>query len=183
MSQALDCAFNDEYFRFSLAGLRSHAACKGQTAVFFCASRREADRKRAEHQAKTICQMCWSRNLCATWALEFLSDDRGTEFRHDEKGIWGGFTADERRRLIRESPQLVEVFVKLVRASVNIGTLNAGHVGEITDEEAELYSKAGFVEIMEKKDVPAALLAQMDEEVAKPEAAPRQRRRTAKRQG
>lgn len=183
MSQALDCLFNDEYFRFNLAGLRSNAACKGQTEIFFFVSKRDAARRRAEHQAKTICQMCWSRNLCAAWALEFLPTDSEPKFRHDEKGIWGGYTPDERRRLINEAPQLVEAFVKLVRASVNVGTLRAGQIGEIDDEDAKIFAERGLVEILKKGQVPEDLLAQMDEQVAKPAAAPRGRRRSTKSQG
>ena len=65
---------------------REQAACKGQdTAVFFPASDAEAG------PAKAICATCPVRDLCLEWALA----------THQEDGVWGGLTDNERRRLRR----------------------------------------------------------------------------------
>lgn len=42
-------------------------------------------------EAKTLCRTCPSREPCLAFALS----------THQELGVWGGMSADERRRLLR----------------------------------------------------------------------------------
>lgn len=50
----------------------------------------------AQHRAKAICQPCPVRTECLSEAL-----DERIEF-----GVWGGMTERERRRLLREHPEI-----------------------------------------------------------------------------
>ncbi len=66
---------------------RQRGACRGlDPEIFYPASDEEAD------EAKAVCAECQVRKAC----LEFALDTREAE------GIWGGTTARERRRVLRQ---------------------------------------------------------------------------------
>jgi WhiB family redox-sensing transcriptional regulator len=65
---------------------RQQAACRGgDVGVFFPADEAGAG------AAKAICASCPVRDLCLEWAMSTHQDD----------GVWGGLTDNERRRLRR----------------------------------------------------------------------------------
>lgn len=65
---------------------RSYASCRSvDISVFFPRSDLFSNR------AKLICSTCPVRQQCLAWAMA----------THQRDGIWGGKTADERRRLAR----------------------------------------------------------------------------------
>jgi WhiB family redox-sensing transcriptional regulator len=67
------------------------AACRGMdTDVFYSRPGERTGRKlRGEARAKSVCLRCPVRNPCLDWALRV----------GEPYGVWGGLTADERRRL------------------------------------------------------------------------------------
>jgi WhiB family transcriptional regulator, redox-sensing transcriptional regulator len=68
---------------------RDQARCRGvDPQVFHPADEDEA----AADVAKDICGLCTVRESCLEYALEAREKD----------GVWGGLTARERRRLIRQ---------------------------------------------------------------------------------
>lgn len=50
-----------------------------------------------ESEAKTICARCPVRIECGTWAIE-----------HNEHGIWGGLTDEQRRQIRAQITQIGE---------------------------------------------------------------------------
>jgi WhiB family transcriptional regulator, redox-sensing transcriptional regulator len=64
---------------------REQAACTGRQEFFF-----QDHKSTAVKKAKTICAGCAVLEKCKEYALE-----------HVEFGVWGGMTANERRRLMR----------------------------------------------------------------------------------
>ncbi len=73
---------------------RAAAACRSADAVHFFApplERREARLER-ERSARALCRTCPVREPCLEYALRV----------QEPHGIWGGCTAGERRRLLRQ---------------------------------------------------------------------------------
>jgi WhiB family redox-sensing transcriptional regulator len=68
---------------------RDQARCRGVDPAIFHPP--EEDDALAE-VAKAICAVCPVREVCLEHALAFREKD----------GVWGGFTARERRRLVRQ---------------------------------------------------------------------------------
>jgi len=64
---------------------QDHAACAGRGELFF-----EDDRPSIVRKAKVICATCSVTDECLTFALT-----------HAEYGVWGGLTANQRRKLKR----------------------------------------------------------------------------------
>ena len=60
---------------------RDHAACIGKQEFFFSDYKAKLVR-----EAKRICSSCQVREQCLDYAM-----------RHQEYGVWGGMTANERR--------------------------------------------------------------------------------------
>lgn len=76
---------------------RNKALCRGENPeLFFLRGEREVA------LAKAVCQKCVVRKECATYALELREDS----------GVWGGFDADELRRL-RRKPNWQSIVEKL----------------------------------------------------------------------
>lgn len=75
----------------ALAPWTAHAACKGRTDLFF--PERGDPAAELVAQAKAICAGCPVRIPCL---------EAG---HHEEFGVWGGLTVDERRRLRRKREQ------------------------------------------------------------------------------
>lgn len=73
---------------WSVRDWREHAACVGQTQLFFpkVAERPQA-RARREAKAAKLCQECDARLPCRDYARE-----------HHEFGFWGGENEEERTR-------------------------------------------------------------------------------------
>jgi WhiB family transcriptional regulator, redox-sensing transcriptional regulator len=70
------------------------AICKGaDPATWFPDAKGRGAEKQAE-LAKAVCRPCPVRTECLRWALD----------AREEHGIWGGTTADERKRM-RRQPQ------------------------------------------------------------------------------
>ena len=67
---------------------REAAACAERTDVDFFADPSDL---LATSAAKTVCDSCWVAEECLTWAIETNQTD----------GIWGGYTAKERRSIRR----------------------------------------------------------------------------------
>lgn len=65
---------------------REHAACVGNFDLFF-----EDHKRTVVNKAKAFCKTCPVRLECLEHAI-----------KNDERGIWGGMTANERRKLIRK---------------------------------------------------------------------------------
>jgi WhiB family redox-sensing transcriptional regulator len=65
---------------------KDHAACTGQAELFF-----NDHKQKTVKQAKEVCGECEVKNECLAHAL-----------KHQEYGVWGGLTANERRRHKRE---------------------------------------------------------------------------------
>ncbi len=55
--------------------------------MFFVEKAPGVDMRGVMGQARAVCRGCLVREECAAWALE-----------HDERGIWGGMTEQERRK-------------------------------------------------------------------------------------
>lgn len=71
----------------SSATWRAHARCKGvDPVIFHPVNEDDAD------EAKAICELCPVREPCLEYAVTAREKD----------GVWGGLTARERRRLIRQ---------------------------------------------------------------------------------
>jgi WhiB family transcriptional regulator, redox-sensing transcriptional regulator len=74
-----------------VAKWRAKAACVGQdTELFFASGNTGAAAEQIE-QAKAICACCEVRIACLEWALT----------THQDAGVWGGLSEDERRTLRR----------------------------------------------------------------------------------
>jgi WhiB family redox-sensing transcriptional regulator len=72
---------------------RERAACAGKQEFFF------ADHKATlVREAKKICMSCPVKTQCLAHAM-----------RHDEYGVWGGLTANERRRARRAQKKTLRV--------------------------------------------------------------------------
>lgn len=107
-----------------------------------------------EEHAKSECRGCGARALCLAWAFEM-------ESYH----VWGGFTAADRRSLVRSRPDLVEDLVMLVKSHINIadglgGRLRPGVERDIPDAHAQMLIRRGFAEKV------GETLAALDEAVA-----------------
>lgn len=61
---------------------KDHAACSGKQELFFSDHKATVVR-----EAKKICITCVVRSQCLAHAM-----------KHDEYGVWGGLTANERRK-------------------------------------------------------------------------------------
>jgi|688.fasta_scaffold18867_4 WhiB family redox-sensing transcriptional regulator len=71
----------------SIIRWKDRAACNGKQELFF------SDHKQTVvQQAKLVCGGCPVRAQCLAYALE-----------NTEIGIWGGYTANERRMMLRAS--------------------------------------------------------------------------------
>jgi WhiB family redox-sensing transcriptional regulator len=71
----------------SILRWKDQAACNGKQELFF------SDHKQSiVQQAKLVCGECPVRAQCLSHALE-----------NQEIGIWGGYTANERRMMLRAS--------------------------------------------------------------------------------
>ncbi|MGH8903980.1 MAG: WhiB family transcriptional regulator [Egibacteraceae bacterium] len=83
----------DEYHPIGVAhAWRAKAACLDMdTEAFFPTGVTGAALAQIE-QAKAICQRCPVATPCLEWALA----------THQDAGVWGGLTEDERRTLRRE---------------------------------------------------------------------------------
>jgi WhiB family redox-sensing transcriptional regulator len=68
---------------------RDQARCRGVDPAIFYPS--EEDDALAE-VARAICEVCPVREVCLEHALTV----------REKEGVWGGFTARERRRLVRQ---------------------------------------------------------------------------------
>jgi WhiB family redox-sensing transcriptional regulator len=69
----------------SIIRWKDQAACNGKQELFF------SDHKQTVvQQAKAVCGECPVRAQCLAYALE-----------NTEIGIWGGYTANERRMMLR----------------------------------------------------------------------------------
>ncbi len=69
------------------------ASCRGeQASVFFPPSyaERKDEKLARESKAKSICAQCPVRRACLDYALTI----------HEQHGIWGGLTEQERRQLL-----------------------------------------------------------------------------------
>lgn len=64
---------------------RERAACTGKQELFF-----NDHRATVVREAKKICAVCVVRQQCLAHAM-----------KHDEFGVWGGLTANERRKARR----------------------------------------------------------------------------------
>lgn len=64
---------------------KDRAACVGRQELFF-----EDHKSSTVRKAKTICADC-----------EVLEDCKEYALKHAEFGVWGGMTANERRRVLR----------------------------------------------------------------------------------
>ena len=73
---------NDEN---DLLSWRDKAACTGRQELFF-----EDHKSTTVRKAKSVCATCAVIDNCREYALV-----------HTEFGVWGGMTANERRRLLR----------------------------------------------------------------------------------
>jgi WhiB family redox-sensing transcriptional regulator len=69
---------------------RQYAECRGQDPEMFFASGDSDLAHRQLRQAKAVCSGCAVRSVCLEWAV----------LARIEHGVWGGFTEDERRRLV-----------------------------------------------------------------------------------
>lgn len=65
---------------------REYAACAGKQELFFSDNKGTIVR-----EAKAICSICVVRSQCLAHAM-----------KHQEFGIWGGLTANERRKKKRQ---------------------------------------------------------------------------------
>jgi WhiB family redox-sensing transcriptional regulator len=72
-------------------GWRSRAACLGMDSESFFPLGTTGLALEQITRAKAVCAQCPARNACLDWALA----------THQEAGIWGGLTEDERRALRR----------------------------------------------------------------------------------
>lgn len=68
---------------FSIAW-QEKAACLGATDLFY------STRSRDQDAAKSLCRICMVRKSCLAYALLIRED----------QGIWGGYTAEERRSIL-----------------------------------------------------------------------------------
>ena len=72
---------------------RDHAACLDQDPeLFFSIAGTGASAHQSE-EAKAVCRRCEVAQTCLRWALE----------THQETGVWGGLSEDERRALRRRN--------------------------------------------------------------------------------
>jgi WhiB family redox-sensing transcriptional regulator len=69
---------------------KDYAACTGQAELFF-----SDHKQKTVQQAKEVCDACDVKNECLNHAL-----------KHQEFGVWGGMTANERRVLRRRQRSL-----------------------------------------------------------------------------
>ena len=67
---------------------RTHARCRGVDPVIF----HPLSDEDAAEDAKAICELCPVREACLEYAISAREKD----------GVWGGLTARERRRVIRQ---------------------------------------------------------------------------------
>ena len=80
--------------RWSPASWREVGNCRhSDPNLFYPLGRGAAAAEQAE-QAKVFCRSCPSREPCLGFALS----------TRQELGVWGGLSADERRRLLRSQP-------------------------------------------------------------------------------
>jgi WhiB family transcriptional regulator, redox-sensing transcriptional regulator len=68
---------------------RDQARCRGMDPQVF---HPPEDDESAEEAAKAICEICPVREPCLEYAIS----------TREKEGVWGGLTARERRRLIRQ---------------------------------------------------------------------------------
>lgn len=64
---------------------REKAACAGRQELFF-----DDNKKTLVREAKKLCAVCVVQQQCLAHAM-----------KHDEYGVWGGLTANERRKARR----------------------------------------------------------------------------------
>jgi WhiB family redox-sensing transcriptional regulator len=67
---------------------RTHARCRGVDPLIF----HPLNEEDAAEDAKAICELCPVREACLEYAISAREKD----------GVWGGLTARERRRVIRQ---------------------------------------------------------------------------------
>jgi WhiB family transcriptional regulator, redox-sensing transcriptional regulator len=78
---------------------QTRAACVDEDpALFFPIGNTGADRDQIA-EAKAVCDRCEVVETCLTWAIE----------SHQDAGVWGGLTADERLDLKRRTPRVRRV--------------------------------------------------------------------------
>jgi WhiB family redox-sensing transcriptional regulator len=78
---------------------QTRAACVDEDpALFFPIGNTGADLDQIE-EAKAVCHRCEVVETCLTWAIE----------SHQDAGVWGGLSADERLDLIRRAPRIRRV--------------------------------------------------------------------------
>jgi WhiB family transcriptional regulator, redox-sensing transcriptional regulator len=68
---------------------RDQARCRGMDPQVF---HPPEDDEASEAAAKAICELCAVRETCLDFAIS----------TREKEGVWGGLTARERRRLIRQ---------------------------------------------------------------------------------
>jgi WhiB family transcriptional regulator, redox-sensing transcriptional regulator len=80
------------------ADWRDHAACRGMDTELFFPVGNSGPALAQIGQAKQICAGCLVRVSCLEWALA-----------HQDMGVWGGTTEDERRALRRTRSAVAEL--------------------------------------------------------------------------
>jgi len=72
---------------------RNKAACLDEEPELFFPIGNTGPALAQIEEAKAICHRCQVVELCRSWAIDF----------HQDAGVWGGLSADERRALKRRT--------------------------------------------------------------------------------